>query len=56
MNLPLLVSVPGAWPLERLGMAKTNVVEVVAIVSQYRFGSDQHGQCFAIKRVESGII
>jgi hypothetical protein len=56
MKLRLLVSVPAARPHERSGMAKTDVFEVTAIVSQYRFGSDQHGQCFAIKRVESGII
>jgi hypothetical protein len=33
-------------------MAKTDVVE---LVFQYQFGSDQHGFCIAIKRVESGM-
>jgi hypothetical protein len=56
MHLRLLVSAPGAWPRERSGMAKTGVVEVVAILSQYQVGSDQHGFCFTITRVETGMI
>jgi hypothetical protein len=56
MKLRLLVSVLDAWPLERTGMAKTDIVEVAAILSRYQVGNDQHGFWFAIKRVESGMI
>jgi hypothetical protein len=56
MNLRLLVSGLGAWPLEQSGMGKTGIVEVVAIVFQYQYGSDPRSLRFAIKRVENGVV
>jgi hypothetical protein len=51
MNLRLLLSGLCIWPLEQPG-----IVEVMVIVSQYQFGSDQRWLRFAIKRVEDGMI
>ena len=56
MDLRLLVNVLGIWSHERPGMAKTDVVKVVAIVSQYQFGSGRRSLHFAIRRVENGMI